>query len=119
MSDTRSTILIIDDDPGLRTMLERALSREADVMTASEASEGIDLFRLGGDNVDLVLLDLGLPGMSGYDALAQLQLIDADVRVVIITGLEADVERLPGIVGVLSKPFRPEQVLAVARDAAG
>lgn len=113
----RPTILVIDDDPSLLALLERTLATRADVMTAADATQGLSLFRVSCDTVDLILLDIGLPGMSGYEALAEIQLLDADVPVAVITGLEPDVERLPGVRGILAKPFRPEQVLELV-DAA-
>ena len=99
-------------------MLEKSLTPGYDVLTATDADQAIDLFRVGGDAIELVLLDLGMPGMSGYETLAELQLIDADV-VVIITGLDPDEERLPGVAKILAKPFRPAQVVDAVRGVIG
>lgn len=99
-------------------MLEKSLTLGYDVLTATDADQAIDLFRVGGDAIELVLLDLGMPGMSGYETLAELQLIDADV-VVIITGLDPDEERLPGVAKILAKPFRPAQVVDAVRGVIG
>ena len=46
-------------------MLEKSLTLGYDVLTATDADQAIDLFRVGGDAIELVLLDLGMPGMSG------------------------------------------------------
>lgn len=99
-------------------MLEKSLTLGYDVLTATDADQATDLFRVGGDAIELVLLDLGMPGMSGYETLAELQLIDADV-VVIITGLDPDEERLPGVAKILAKPFRPAQVVDAVRGVIG
>ena len=56
--------------------------------------------------------------MSGYETLAELQLIDADVKVVIITGLDPDEERLPGVAKILAKPF-PAQVVDAVQGVIG
>ncbi|HJP32169.1 MAG TPA: response regulator [Candidatus Latescibacteria bacterium] len=119
MADGKPTILIVDDDPSILTLLDRTLAPRYDVLTATEGAQAIDMFRLGEDVIELVLLDLGLPGLTGYEALAELQLIDADVKVVIITGLDPEEERLPGVLKVLGKPFRPEEVLEVVDQATG
>ena len=119
MADGKPTILIVDDDPSILTLLDRTLAPRYDVLTATEGAQAIDMFRLGEDVIELVLLDLGLPGLTGYEALAELQLIDADVKVVIITGLDPEEKRLPGVLKVLGKPFRPEEVLEVVDQATG
>ena len=56
--------------------------------------------------------------MSGCETLAELQLIDADVKV-IITGLDPDEERLPGVAKILAKPFRPAQVVDAVQGVIG
>lgn len=58
-----------------------------------------------------------MPEMSGYETLAQMQVVDPDVKVIVITGTVAEQERLPGILGVLTKPFEAEQVLTAVDDA--
>ena len=119
MPDTKPTILIVDDDVTVLTTLKMSLAPSYDVLTATDATEAVDMFRVGEDVIELILLDLGMPGMTGYEALAELQLIDADVKVVIITGLKPDEERLPGVAEILSKPFRPAQVVEVVQRVLG
>ena len=46
-------------------MLEKSLTLGYDVLTATDADQATDLFRVGGNAIELVLLDLGMPGMSG------------------------------------------------------
>ncbi|MDA0334671.1 MAG: response regulator [bacterium] len=111
MTDGKPTILIVDDDPSILVLLRKSLAATCDVLTATDAKQAIDMFRLGEDTIELILLDLGMPGLSGYDALAELQLLDPDVKVAIITGLDPDEDRLPGVLGILSKPFRPREVV--------
>ena len=60
---------------------------------------------------------MGMPRMSGYEALAELQIIDPDVKIIVITGLVADEDRLPGVLAVLNKPFLLDQLFDVVRDA--
>lgn len=119
MTDGRPTILVVDDDASILKLIARALERDYDLLTATDGGQAVDTFRLGEDAIDLVLLDLGMPGMGGYEALAELQLIDADVRVVVITGLEADPDRLPGVAHILTKPFRPDGLLEVVARVLG
>ena len=119
MTDGKPTVLIVDDDESILTMLGKALGRTCDVLTASDGGQAIDMFRLGQDHIDVVLLDLGMPGMGGYEALAELQLMDPDVQVALITGLDPDEERLPGIARIMRKPFRPDEIQRLVQELAG
>lgn len=113
---TRYTILAVDDDEAILRLVTRALDGWCEVLQARTGTEALEVFRLQGDAVDLVLLDLGMPGLSGYEALAELQLIDPDVKVAVITGLEPDEERLPGVRRILTKPFRIDALAAAVRE---
>lgn len=116
MTAGRATVLVVDDDGAILQLISKSLGSFCDVLTATDGGLAVDTFRLGGDAIDLVLLDLGMPGMSGYEALAQMQLIDADAKVVVITGLDPDPDRLPGVAQILVKPFRPEELVRVVRQ---
>ena len=116
MRKDKIVVLVADDDETILHLIERSLQGVCDVLQARDGSQAVDMFRLGEDVIDLILLDLGMPKMSGYEALAELQLIDPDVNVAVITGLEPDPERLPGVRRILTKPFRPADVLALVDD---
>ena len=72
MTDTRPTLLLVDDDSSILVMLEKSLTPGYDVLTATDADQAIDLFRVGGDAIELVLRDLGMRGMSSYETQAKL-----------------------------------------------
>lgn len=80
---------------------------------ASKAA--VDVFRAI-DHIDLVLLDLAMPEMSGYEALAEFQIVEPDVKVVVITGMDPEHDQLPGILGVLVKPFQAQQISTMVED---
>src|SRR5262249_22822877 len=64
----RGTLLVADDDPGLRESLERTLTREGfRVVLASDGRAALD--RLQGGDIDLVLTDLRMPGLTGIELL--------------------------------------------------
>jgi DNA-binding response OmpR family regulator len=67
--DTKYTILVVDDEPGIRSGCERVLRSEGhEVLLAADAREGLDLLK---DNrVDLTLVDLKMPGRKGACALS-------------------------------------------------
>lgn len=112
------TILIIDDEAAVRnvtrTLLERAGYR---VLTAAGGAEGVALFETEGPGVDLVVLDLTMPHMSGREVLAALTGLRPDVRVLLSSGYNTP-EAMPdgpGVVGFLRKPFRFDELLTVVR----
>ena len=92
--DKQSTdILLIDDDPGDRRMIELALRRpswplEIAVRTAESLADGLDRLQSGG--VDLVLLDLGLPDSQGLETVDRLCGAWPDIPVVVLTGLAGE-----------------------------
>ena len=119
MTSETKTVLVVDDDEPILNMVGRMLSPPHTVLRAADGVEALELFGAQGETIDLVLLDLGMPGMSGYEILAEMQIIDPDVDVVVITGLTPDDERLPGVRAVLGKPFTAADLNAVIDDARG
>ena len=94
MSDP-ATLLVADDDPGLRESLERTLVREGyRVVVASDGHAALERLRAGG--VDLVLTDLKMPGLSGIEVLRMAKSIAPDVfRHRILLTYEAEAESVP------------------------
>jgi CheY-like chemotaxis protein len=116
MADGKPTILIVDDDWAILTLLAGVLETRYNVIEAADGRQAVELYGERGDEIDVVLLDLAMPEMSGYEALAHMQVTDPDVKVIVVTGAEAQPERLPGIMGVLTKPVQAEAVLTAVDD---
>ena len=116
MAENKQTILIVDDDYLILEFLEDVLKRSYAVMRANNGKEALETFRAHEGTIDLVMLDLGMPEMSGYEALAEIQIIEPDIKVIVITGLNPELEQLPGILGVLEKPFQASQISTVVED---
>ena len=89
-SDGPVKILLVEDNPGdvrlIREMLAEAELTVFEVEWAEDLSTGLKYLK--SDNVDAVLLDLGLPESSGLETLAKVQAIRAGVPIVVLTGLE-------------------------------
>src|SRR3970040_3024889 len=84
MSDAPATLLIADDDPGLRESLERTLTREGyKVVLASDGNAPLE--RLQGGGIDLVLTDLKMPGLTGIEVLRAAKAIAPDADVILLT----------------------------------
>ncbi len=86
MSGRRRCILMIDDHENTRTGLSSLLGRriDADILTASGGAEGIKQIRKA--KPDLILLDLEMPVVSGYDVLEQLRREEIRTRVIVLSG---------------------------------
>jgi PAS domain S-box-containing protein len=113
------TVLLVDDEAMIldlgRAVLERAGFR---VLTAQDGVEAVEVFAREHAGVDLVILDVTMPRMSGRDAYRHLVQIAPGARVLFSTGYSADdIAELNGALGLLSKPYRPAELLAAVRDA--
>lgn len=108
-----SRILVIDDDPQIVRTLEIMLRHDGhDVLTASSGEQALE--RLASEAVDIALVDLQLPGISGTDVLRTLRDTHRGIETVIITAygsIETAVEAMKeGAFDYLTKPFSPDQV---------
>jgi CheY-like chemotaxis protein len=105
----KECILVIDDDERFLDMLKAALECfDFIVHTASSPKEAITLYRDHQRDISMVLLDYRLPGSSGELVFENLQCLNPDVRVVLLTGLQesvADKMLAKGLRGYLQKPF--------------
>lgn len=121
MSGDRSrTLLVIDDEPGVRLVLERMLQRLGyEVVSAETALKGLAALTEHPE-IALIVLDLGLPDMKGEAVLDRLAELGSTLPVLISSGASADelddlMAAQSAVAGVLRKPFRlPELEQAVA-----
>jgi two-component system, OmpR family, response regulator CpxR len=108
-------LLIIDDDVRLSEMLVEYLAPEGIELTAV-ASGVAGLRSAQRENFDLIVLDVMLPGLSGFDVLKQLRETGAKTPVLMLTARGDDVDRIIGLdLGAddyLPKPFNPRELLA-------
>ncbi|MEM1384092.1 MAG: response regulator transcription factor [Pseudomonadota bacterium] len=108
-------ILLIEDDPSTAESIELML-KKADLNTyvTDSGEEGIELAKLY--DYDLILLDLGLPDIDGYDVLRKLRMGRVDTPTLILTGSDGTDAKIKGFgVGAddfLTKPFHREELIA-------
>ena len=116
----RPTILIVDDEPGVRTALTGVLHDEGYTVEAVSSGEAC-LDRLTRGPVDLVVLDVWLPGMDGLATLARLRQRQIDAQVVLISGhgnIESAVRAIKmGAFDFVEKPLSLEKTVLVIRNA--
>ena len=111
-------VLVIDDEPGMRAMLRRGLEAEGHVVTeAADGAEGLALAVAG--DVDLVLLDLGLPTLAGETVLAQIVAVRPQLPVIVVSAKDEIDDRVAaldaGAQDYVVKPFALAELMARVR----
>ncbi len=116
------TIVTIDDDPDMQDLIRVTLERAGHVVhSASSGPEGLAL--VAREHPELILLDVMMPGMDGYEVCGRLQAAEetAYIPVVFLTALVSDQDRrralASGAVGHLSKPFDPVTLQDAVKEA--
>jgi CheY-like chemotaxis protein len=116
MGDTKHTVLLVEDEEDLREGLRDALEYNGyRVFAAADGQAALDqLGRL--DHVCVVLLDLLMPGMDGWDFFERIRSLPAYADVPVVVQSSAPSRAPPGATRVLQKPVKFEQLLAVVRE---
>jgi CheY-like chemotaxis protein len=108
-----ATILVVDDQPDLAEMIAAMVARDGHMVRVAASGEEA-LASIAEQRPDLVLTDLGMPGMSGLELAERLKAQQPGLPVALVTGWgpRVDMERVnsAGIVQVLGKPFRMAEV---------
>jgi PAS domain S-box-containing protein len=116
----RLRLLLIDDEQIVREMVAEVLLHEGfEVVVAGDGEEGVALLRKWGTEVDVVLLDLSMPGLGGEETFARLSAVHPDIPVILSSGYDRAeaTRRFEGRApsGFIQKPYRPEELLAEIR----
>jgi len=111
------TLLLIDDEEVVRDMVSEVLGFEGiDVVCAEDGASGVEIFQSMREEIDVVLLDLSMPGLSGEETFRRLWEIDPGVRVILSSGYDHHeaARRFGGRdpAGFIQKPYRPAELLA-------
>ncbi|MDY3555541.1 PAS domain S-box protein [Gemmata sp. JC717] len=116
---TPTTILLVDDEQMIRDLGFAVLTRAGyHVLLAEDGQEAVEVFAREWQDIALVILDVTMPRMSGSEASRHMIRIDPSVRVLFSTGYAADdLSELDGSQGLLSKPYRPQELVTAVRAA--
>jgi two-component system OmpR family response regulator len=107
MRETDARLLVVDDDPDVRRLMQYALDTVGEVTAVPDVYQA--LAQLRGEPFDAIVLDLIFPGASGFDLMDRLITQDVATPVVIVTGLASDAAmrraRALGAGAFVTKPF--------------
>ncbi len=107
-----ANILVVDDEPGPRESLRVVLQEDHNVTCVSDGPRALHLVRTR--PVDLVTLDLRLPGLEGLDLLREIKALDPHIEVIVVTGygdLQSAMESIhQGVADYLTKPFNINEI---------
>ena len=116
------TILVVEDERLMRRLLERILcTDETSVLLAADGQEAVDIYRNHKLEISVVLLDLGLPKLSGWEVFKNLKQQNPEVCVIVASGyLDPDVKSMMHDAGVqyfIEKPYKLNELLATLQGA--
>jgi response regulator RpfG family c-di-GMP phosphodiesterase len=116
---SKGSVLVVDDEFGPRESLRMILKPIYDVHAVDNGQEALDF--LGRESVDLVTLDLRMPGLSGIDVLREIKKMRRDTEVVVITGFgtmnnAVEAFRL-GAVDFIFKPFNVAEIISIVKKS--
>jgi two-component system cell cycle sensor histidine kinase/response regulator CckA len=116
------TVLIIDDNEVLRSAVSKSLRTQGfRVLEAHDGRSGVDLFQVHEAAIDVIVLDLNLPRLSGREAMRELQQIRPGVKVILTTSFSKDIAltALGGLYpwGYIQKPYLLSELVDVLQKA--
>jgi PAS domain S-box-containing protein len=119
----RFTVLVVEDEDPLRQAVVKMLRREGfEVHEASNGSAAIDLLRSDGGNVDLILLDMTIPGASSPEVVAEAARVRPDIKVVVTSAYSREMimDKLSAsqICAFIRKPFRLAELTKTLQEVA-
>lgn len=110
------TVLVVDDDGSVRNVVSQMLvSLGYTVLTADHGLNAVNLFQEEGGHIDLVMTDLRMPVMDGYQAVALIRAAKPSVRIICMSSYRA--EDCPAGALFLEKPFTLRSVQDCVRQA--
>jgi two-component system cell cycle sensor histidine kinase/response regulator CckA len=123
-ANRRGTILLVEDEQPMLWLLQKILLRQGyRVFAASDGESAIEIFQRHKHDIDVVLLDIGLPRVSGWQVFLQMKREQLNLRAVIASGyVEPDLQnnmQSAGVSRVINKPYVPDDVLKVLEGLIG
>jgi two-component system cell cycle sensor histidine kinase/response regulator CckA len=114
--DGKTTILVVDDEDVILNLVMNILSRQGfDVLMAKSGNQACEIFEQGKDRIDLVILDMIMPGMGGEETYEKLKSFSPQMRVIISSGygkVDSPIEVSPEKkTGFVQKPYNIDMLV--------
>jgi hypothetical protein len=110
-------VLVVDDDCGIRSYIKTILQRAGvQVLEAADGLDALEVFRVWGSRIDLVITDIRMPRMTGTDLAISLRSDRPAIPLIFVSGEPAPVDTADPNTGVffIAKPFAPKVLLEAA-----
>jgi two-component system, cell cycle sensor histidine kinase and response regulator CckA len=110
-----STILVVDDNELIREMAAEMLNKLGyNVIVCRSGNEAVKLYSVHSEKVDLVLIDIIMPDIDGYETYTQLKIINPWIKAYFISGYSVNEKTnrflAEGVLGIIQKPFRISEI---------
>jgi two-component system, cell cycle sensor histidine kinase and response regulator CckA len=117
----KETILLVEDEPMLLELLKSVLEEDGyHIISALDGEEAVKIFRREGKHIRLVLTDMGLPKLGGWEIFERLCEIDANVKIILASGFVDSEMRdeaiKKGAIDFIQKPYVPNTILKRIRE---
>lgn len=121
MGKCTETILVVEDEELLRELLLTILEEKGyHVLTAGDGLEAVEIYKAQHERISLVLTDMGLPKLDGWEVFQQMKAINPTVRAIMASGYFETALRLEmlkaGAKDFIQKPYVPEKILNKIRE---
>jgi CheY-like chemotaxis protein len=121
-ADPRPAVLVVDDEQYIRDLLGAHLRAQGiAVWLAADGPEAVAILHEHGDEIGAAVVDVAMPDLNGYAAVAALRAVKADLPCLLIAAGEVSEAgfRASGAVGVLAKPFTPDDLYRAVLNLPG
>jgi DNA-binding NtrC family response regulator len=121
MMNRKDKVLIVEDQEDLKDLIQSILEENGlSVLTASDGVEAVEVFIAHKDEIGVVLSDIGLPRLSGWDAFLKMKEIDPSVKGILASGyfnqnVKDEIVR-SGADNFVQKPYNSPEIIAMIRE---
>ncbi len=117
---TVKTILVIDDEPGIRRLAQKILERAGHhVLLAEDGAQGVELYRSQVDQIDGLLIDMSMPGFNGLETLRRIREINSNAKAVMSSGYSEENLTEQDDADFILKPYTPKDLVAIINKMLG